>query len=129
MRKLLVCLLALLLAAFPALGEETLETATETHSTGLAVEVTGMALLDEWDGETSQTHVFLAVYATLTNWSPETLTLADSLRAAHEALAGRRSLPADVMYFQSIGAQNRWEDTRLYKTVGGLSFYTRDGNR
>lgn len=81
MRKLLVCLLALLLAAFTALGEETLETATETHSTGLAVEVTGMALLDEWDGETSQTHVFLAVYATLTNWSPETLTLADSLRA------------------------------------------------
>ena len=54
---------------------------------------------------------------------------ADSLRAAHEALAGRRSLPADVMYFQSTGAQNRWEDTWLYKTVGGLSFYTRDGNR
>lgn len=81
MRKLLVCLLALLLAALPALGEETLETATETHSAGLAVEVTGMALLDEWDGETSQTHVFLAVYATLTNWNAETLTLANALRA------------------------------------------------
>ena len=81
MRKLFTCLLALLLAAFPALGEETLETATETHSAGLAVEVTGMALLDEWDGETSQTHVFLAVYATLTNWNAETLTLANALRA------------------------------------------------
>ena len=53
----------------------------------------------------------------------------ESLRAAHEALAGRRNLPAGVMYFQSTGAQNRWEDTWLYKTVGGLSFYTRDGNR
>ncbi len=53
----------------------------------------------------------------------------ESLRAAHEALAGRRNLPAGVMYFQSTQAQARWDDTYLYKTVGGLSFYTRDGNR
>ena len=53
----------------------------------------------------------------------------ESLRAAHEALAGRRTLPAGVMYFQSTQAAGRWDDTYLYKTIGGLSFYTRDGNR
>ena len=30
---------------------------------------------------------------------------ADSLRAAHEALAGRRTLPSGVMYFQAVDAQ------------------------
>lgn len=54
---------------------------------------------------------------------------AESLRAAHEALAGRRNLPADVMYFQSASGASRWDDTYLYRTIGGLSFYTRDGNR
>ena len=54
---------------------------------------------------------------------------AESLRAAHEALAGRRNLPADVMYFQSAAGASRWDDTYLYRTIGGLSFYTRDGNR
>ncbi len=54
---------------------------------------------------------------------------ADSLRAAHEALAGRRTLPSGVMYFQAVDAQERWENDYLYKTVGGIAFYTRDGNR
>lgn len=54
---------------------------------------------------------------------------AESLRAAHEALAGRRNLPADVMYFQSAAGASRWDDAYLYRTIGGLSFYTRDGNR
>ena len=54
---------------------------------------------------------------------------AESLRAAHEALSGHRTLPAGVMYFQSTSAAGRWDDTYLYRTVGGLSFYTRDGNR
>ena len=54
---------------------------------------------------------------------------AESLRAAHEALAGRRNLPAGVMYFQSAAGASRWDDTYLYRTIGGLSFYTRDGNR
>ena len=53
----------------------------------------------------------------------------ESLLAAHEALAGRRNLPADVMYFQSAAGASRWDDTYLYRTIGGLSFYTRDGNR
>ena len=53
----------------------------------------------------------------------------ESLRAAHEALAGRRNLPADVMYFHSSAGASRWDDTYLYRTIGGLSFYTRDGNR
>lgn len=54
---------------------------------------------------------------------------AESLRAAHEALAGRRNLPAGVMYFQSAAGASRWDDTYLYRTIGGLSFYMRDGNR
>ena len=54
---------------------------------------------------------------------------AESLSAAHEALAGRRNLPAGVMYFQSAAGASRWDDTYLYRTIGGLSFYTRDGNR
>ena len=33
---------------------------------------------------------------------------AESLRAAHEALSGHRTLPAGVMYFQSTSAAGRW---------------------
>lgn len=33
------------------------------------------------------------------------------------------------MYFQAVDAQERWENDYLYKTVGGIAFYTRDGNR
>lgn len=73
LKKLLASLLAILLAAVPALGA--------AQSDGLAVEITGMELLDEWNGEASQTHAFLAVYATLTNWSAETLSLSENLRA------------------------------------------------
>lgn len=54
---------------------------------------------------------------------------AQSLRAAHEALGGRRTLPGEVMYFQSIDAATRWDDEYLYKTIGGIAFYTRSGNR
>ena len=48
---------------------------------------------------------------------------AESLRAAHEALAGRRNLPADVMYFQSTGA--RAGKTLLYKTWAGFLLHPR----
>lgn len=74
MKKLLICLLALLLAAFPAL-------AMYAATAGLQVDVTGMELLDEYQGQTDLTHVYLAVYTSLTNWNPRTVRLADALGA------------------------------------------------
>ena len=54
--------------------------------------------------------------------SPSAITMTPTACAPpHEALAGRRSLPADVMYFQSTGAQNRWEDTWALQN-GGRAF-------
>ena len=74
MKKLLICLLALLLAAIPAL-------AMYAATAGLQVDVTGMELLDEYQGQTDLTHVYLAVYASLTNWHTQTVRLADALGA------------------------------------------------
>ena len=74
MKKLLICLLALMLAAFPAL-------AMDVATAGLQVDVTGMELLDEYQGQTDLTHVYLAVYTSLTNWNPRTVRLADALGA------------------------------------------------
>ena len=74
MKKLLICLLALVLAAAPAL-------AMDVATAGLQVDVTGMELLDEYQGQTDLTHVYLAVYASLTNWHTQTVRLADALGA------------------------------------------------
>ena len=74
MKKLLICLLALMLAAVPAL-------AMDVATAGLQVDVTGMEILDEYQGQTDLTHVYLAVYASLTNWNPRTVRLADALGA------------------------------------------------
>ena len=74
MKKLLICLLALMLAAFPAL-------AMDVATAGLQVDVTGMELIDEYQGQTDLTHVYLAVYASLTNWHTQTVRLADALGA------------------------------------------------
>ena len=45
-----------------------------------------------------------------------------SLRAAHNALAGRRTLDASAVYYQSTGATRPRRD-RPIKTVGGYAFY------
>ena len=74
MKKLLICLLALMLAAFPAL-------AMDVATAGLQVDVTGMELLDEYQGQTDLTHVYLAVYTSLTNRHTQTVRLADALGA------------------------------------------------
>ena len=63
-----------MLAAFPAL-------AMDVATAGLQVDVTGMELLDEYQGQTDLTHVYLAVYASLTNWHTQTVRLADALGA------------------------------------------------
>ena len=48
---------------------------------------------------------------------------AQSLSAAHDALAGRRTLDAAAVYYQSAEATRPRQDAPV-RTVGGLSFYT-----
>ena len=52
---------------------------------------------------------------------------ADSLAAAHEVLAGRRTLGDDVLYFHPTDASEPWS-LKPVKTVGGYSYYDRDGS-
>ena len=52
---------------------------------------------------------------------------ADSLAAAHEVVAGRRTLPEDALYFRPQDAAEPWTEAPL-KTVGGFAFYAADGN-
>ena len=51
----------------------------------------------------------------------------DSLAAAHEVLAGRRTLKPDLLYFHPTDAAEPWAQAPA-KTVGSYGFYTRDGN-
>lgn len=52
---------------------------------------------------------------------------AEALSAAHEILSGRRALPAEALYYQSIEATAPRQDAPL-KTVGGYAFYTTSAN-
>ena len=52
---------------------------------------------------------------------------ADSLAAAHAALAGRRALPADALYYRAADATETWSEAPV-KVVGGYAFYDADGN-
>ena len=52
---------------------------------------------------------------------------AESLNAAHAALAGRRTLSAAALYYQSSEATQRRKDAPL-QTVGGFSFYSTDAH-
>ena len=47
---------------------------------------------------------------------------AESLRAAHAVLAGRRALSPDALYYQSLAASQPRADAPL-ATVGGYAFY------
>ena len=47
---------------------------------------------------------------------------AESLRAAHAVLAGRRALSADALYYQSLNASQPRADAPL-AIVGGYAFY------
>ena len=138
MRKAAVCVALLFLAAvLPSL------TFTEDQETvWLARAVYAVAREESY--ETKLAVACAALNRVESPWHPNTLAgvLAekhqfpagnyydqDSLRAAHEALAGKRTLPANVMYFLPVEAQARWGEAYFYETIGGLAFYTRDGNR
>ncbi len=49
---------------------------------------------------------------------------AQSLKAAHAVLSGRRALSADALWYQSLSASHPREDAPL-ATVGGFAFYDR----
>ena len=49
---------------------------------------------------------------------------AQSLKAAHEVLSGRRALGADALWYHSLGASQPRQDAPL-ATVGGYAFYDR----
>ena len=50
----------------------------------------------------------------------------ESLSAAHEVLAGRRTLGPDALYYHSLSASEPWRNEPV-KTVGGFAFYASDG--
>ena len=68
---LALLILALLLPAFPASAE----------ARTLQLEIQNTYVTGEWEGETSDTHVWLVVQATATNWRTESVALSESIRA------------------------------------------------
>jgi len=52
----------------------------------------------------------------------------DSLRAAHEVLAGKRVLDESALYYQAADASMPWSDTYRVASLGGYHFYSMDGN-
>ena len=68
---LALLILALLLPAFPASAE----------ARTLQLEIQNTYVTGEWEGETSDTHVWLFVQATATNWRTETVALSESIQA------------------------------------------------
>ena len=53
---------------------------------------------------------------------------ADSLRAAHELISGRRALRSDALYYQAADASAPWDDEYLVSSAGNYNFYCADGN-
>ena len=68
---LALLILALLLPAFPASAE----------ARTLQLEILNTYVTGEWEGETSDIHVWLAVQATATNWRTESVALSESIQA------------------------------------------------
>ena len=53
---------------------------------------------------------------------------ADSLRAAHELISGKRALDGDALYYQAADASVPWDDEYLVSSAGNYNFYCADGN-
>ena len=53
---------------------------------------------------------------------------ADSLRAAHAVLSGKRGLSKNALYYQAADASLRWGDENRVDSVGGYDFYSESGN-
>ena len=53
---------------------------------------------------------------------------ADSLRAAHELISGRRALRSDALYYQAADASAPWSEEYRVASAGNYNFYCEDGN-
>lgn len=53
---------------------------------------------------------------------------ADSLRAAHELLTGRRALDGDALYYQAADASEPWGEAHRVDSAGNYNFYIESGN-
>lgn len=53
---------------------------------------------------------------------------ADSLKAAHELLTGRRALRRDALYYQAADASLAWGEENRVASSGNYNFYCADGN-
>ena len=86
MKRLLAMLLTLMLLCSAAIAEE-----------GLAFEISGIAVHDEWAGETSNTHKWIVVNGTLTNWDIEELQL-DEQMSGGLVFKGKYAFDAQVEF-------------------------------
>ena len=53
---------------------------------------------------------------------------ADSLRAAHELISGRRALDGDALYYQAADASEPWGEAHRVDSAGNYNFYCESGN-
>ena len=53
---------------------------------------------------------------------------ADSLRAAHELISGKRALDSDALYYQAVDASAPWGEEYRVESAGNYNFYCEDGN-
>ena len=53
---------------------------------------------------------------------------ADSLRAAHELLTGRRALDGYALYYQAADASEPWGEAHRVDSAGNYNFYCESGN-
>ena len=52
----------------------------------------------------------------------------ESLRAAHAALSGKRTIDRDALYYQASDATETWDADSLCCSVGNYNFYYTNGN-
>ena len=53
---------------------------------------------------------------------------ADSLRAAHELISGKRALDGDALYYQAADASEPWGEAHRVDSAGNYNFYCESGN-
>ena len=135
MKKIVLCLLLLpIIALLPSLAY------TEDAAT-MRLARTIYALAGEESYETKLDIGTVAANRVASPWFAGTLTGvleeqhqfpcgsrydAESLKAAHEIIAGRRTLPENVVYYHALDGAEPWPQDALYASSGSFGFYTDD---
>lgn len=107
MKRLVALLLALLLMCSCALAD--------FENEELEFDFQGISVLEEWEGETSDTNKWLLLRGTLTNWSRKSLKIEDNLSAT---LTFR-----DKYVFEAVPTFGYAAIDPLVELDGGLLFY------